>query len=156
MSPSRPSSWTTSVCWPAATRRHCRAGEREHRARHGCGGGHRPREDAEPADWQSTLDLKLRGPMLATQLALLNVASTSGLGLAPYVSPEYGAAKAGLIRFTSTLAGLHEQMNVRVNCIVPDWIATERALAELERMTPAERAAAPVPRPPEEIADAVV
>jgi NAD(P)-dependent dehydrogenase (short-subunit alcohol dehydrogenase family) len=47
-------------------------------------------------------------------------------------------------------------MNVRVNCIVPDWIATERALAQLERMTPAERAAAPVPRPPEEIADVVV
>jgi NAD(P)-dependent dehydrogenase (short-subunit alcohol dehydrogenase family) len=133
------------------------------------GGGHvEPHfPDADAADWQSTLELNLRGPMLATQLALepmrlagagavVNIASTSGLGLAPYVSPEYGAAKAGLIRFTSTLAGLHERMNVRVNCIVPDWIATERALAELERMTPAERAAAPVPRPPEEIADVVV
>ena len=66
-------------------------------------------------EWGATLDLNLRGPMLATQLALepmraagggavVNVASTAGLGLAPYVSPEYGAAKAGLIRFTSTLA----------------------------------------------------
>jgi hypothetical protein len=39
---------------------------------------------------------------------------------------------------------------------VPDWTATERALEELSRMTPDERAAAPVPRPPAEIADAVV
>jgi NAD(P)-dependent dehydrogenase (short-subunit alcohol dehydrogenase family) len=73
-----------------------------------------------------------------------------------YVSPEYAAAKAGLIRFTSTLAGLRERMNVRVKCLVPDWIATERALEGLARMTPAQRAAAPVPRPPEEIAAAVV
>ena len=100
------------------------------------GGGHVPPHfpDASPAQWGATLDLNLRGPMLATQLALepmraagggavVNVASTAGLGLAPYVSPEYGAAKAGLIRFTSTLAGLD---GVRVNCVVPDWIDTER------------------------------
>jgi hypothetical protein len=30
-------------------------------------------------------------------------------------------------------------MNVRVNCIVPDWIATDRAHGELERITAAER-----------------
>jgi NAD(P)-dependent dehydrogenase (short-subunit alcohol dehydrogenase family) len=105
--------------------------------------------------------------MLATQLALepmhragggavVNVASTAGIDFGPYVSPEYGAAKAGLIRFTASVAELRERMNVRVNCVVPDWIATERALHELEQMTPAERAAAPTPRPPEEIADAVV
>ena len=118
------------------------------------GGGHVPPHfpDASPAQWGATLDLNLRGPMLATQLALepmraagggavVNVASTAGLGLAPYVSPEYGAAKAGLIRFTSTLAGLD---GVRVNCVVPDWIDTER-------VTDAERAAAE--RPPIPLAD---
>jgi NAD(P)-dependent dehydrogenase (short-subunit alcohol dehydrogenase family) len=133
------------------------------------GGGHvEPHfPDADPDRWQATLDLNLRGAMLATQLVLdrmrragggvvINIASTAGLGFGPYVSPEYGAAKAGLIRFTSCLAGLHERMNVRVNCIVPDWIATERAREELARMTSAERAAMPVPRPPEEIAAAVV
>ena len=79
-----------------------------------------------------------------------------GLGFAPYVSPEYGAAKASLIRFTSALADLRERMNVRVNCVVPNWIATDRARAELAQMTAAERAAAPAPLPPEEVAGAVV
>jgi NAD(P)-dependent dehydrogenase (short-subunit alcohol dehydrogenase family) len=133
------------------------------------GGGHVAPHfpDASPDRWQATLDLNLRGAMLATQLALgpmslggggavVNIASTAGLGFGPYVSPEYGAAKAGLIRFTSSLAGLRERMNVRVNCVVPDWIATERAQEELARMTPAERAATPAPRPPEEVAGAVV
>ena len=133
------------------------------------GGGHvEPHfPDASPEQWGATLDLNLRGAMLATQLALepmraggggavINVASTAGLGLAPYQSPEYGAAKAGLIRFTSTLGPLHQRMNVRVNCVVPDWILTERAQEELDRMTPAQRADAPTPVPMTEVADAVI
>jgi NAD(P)-dependent dehydrogenase (short-subunit alcohol dehydrogenase family) len=133
------------------------------------GGGHvEPHfPDAEPDQWRATLELNLGGAMLATQLALdpmrragggvvVNIASTAGVGFGPHASPEYAAAKAGLIRFTSSLTGLRERMGVRVNCVVPDWIATERALDEVARMTPAERAAAPTPRPPEEIAAAVV
>jgi NAD(P)-dependent dehydrogenase (short-subunit alcohol dehydrogenase family) len=122
---------------------------------------------ASPLEWGATLDLNLRGPMLATQLALdsmrsrgggavVNVASSAGLGLAPYDSPEYGAAKAGLIRFTSSVAGLREEMGVRVNCVVPDWIGLDRAKAELAAMSPADRASAPPFVDPEEIADAVV
>ena len=120
------------------------------------GGGHvEPHfPDAEPGQWRATLELNLGGAMLATQLALepmrragggvvVNIASTAGIGFGPHASPEYAAAKAGLIRFTSSLAGLRERINVRVNCVVPDWIATERALEELARMTPAERVAAP-------------
>jgi NAD(P)-dependent dehydrogenase (short-subunit alcohol dehydrogenase family) len=132
------------------------------------GGGHvEPHfPEAEPDQWRATLELNLGGAMLATQLALdrmhragggvvVNIASTAGIGFGPHASPEYAAAKAGLIHFTSSLAGLRERINVRVNCVVPDWIATERALEELAGMTPAERAAAPTPRPPEEIAAAV-
>ena len=57
------------------------------------GGGHIPPHfpDAAPHEWGATLDLNLRAPMLATQLALtqmrragggaiVNVASTAGLG----------------------------------------------------------------------------
>ena len=113
--------------------------------------------DATPAQWGAVLDLNLRAPMLATQLALapmqragggavVNVASTAGLGSEPYGSPEYGAAKAGLIRFTSALAAVD---GVRVNCIVPDWVATERVTAE-------ERATTPPPIPLDTVADAVL
>jgi NAD(P)-dependent dehydrogenase (short-subunit alcohol dehydrogenase family) len=114
------------------------------------GGGHIPPHfpDASPEQWGATLDLNLRAPMLATQLALpvmrragggaiVNVASTAGLGTEPAPSPEYAAAKAGLIRFTAALGALD---GVRVNCIVPDWIATERVTAQ-------ERASDPPPIP---------
>jgi NAD(P)-dependent dehydrogenase (short-subunit alcohol dehydrogenase family) len=122
---------------------------------------------ASPLQWSSTLDLNLRAPMLATQLvlepmrrrgggAVVNVSSTGGLGFAPYESPEYGAAKAGLIRFTTSLAYAREDTGVRVNCVVPDWIATERAMGELAAMTPEARAAEPPLVDPSELADAVV
>jgi NAD(P)-dependent dehydrogenase (short-subunit alcohol dehydrogenase family) len=117
--------------------------------------------------WGATLDLNLRSPMLATQVALeamrrrgggaiVNIASTAGLGFRPYISPEYGAAKAGLIRFTSSLSSLREEMNVRVNCLVPDWIGTDRAAEELAAMSPRERAVELPPLPMKEVTDAVV
>jgi NAD(P)-dependent dehydrogenase (short-subunit alcohol dehydrogenase family) len=131
------------------------------------GGGHIPPHfpDASPAVWGATLDLNLRSAMRATQLALeqmrragggaiVNIASTAGLGADRYQSPEYAAAKAGLIRFTTALGAV--QPGIRVNCVVPDWIATERATEELATMNPAERAAAPVPIPMDVVADAVV
>jgi NAD(P)-dependent dehydrogenase (short-subunit alcohol dehydrogenase family) len=123
--------------------------------------------DATPQEWGATLDLNLRAAMLATQLALepmraagggavINIASTAGLGHDVYASPEYGAAKAGLIRFTTSLADLREHMQVRVNCVVPDWIATERGQAELVQMSASERAKAPPQVPMKEVAGAVV
>jgi NAD(P)-dependent dehydrogenase (short-subunit alcohol dehydrogenase family) len=123
--------------------------------------------EASALEWGATLDLNLTAPMLATQLALepmrergggavVNVASSAGLGLTPYDSPEYGAAKAGLIRFTASVAGLRESVGVRVNCVVPHWIGLDRAHAELAAMSPSERAAAPPFVDPEEIAETVV
>ena len=131
----------------------------------GCGPANYP--EAAPEQWSATLDLNLRAAMLATQLALepmraagggvvVNIASTAGLGSEPYASPDYGAAKAGLIRFTTSLGDLRESMNVRVNCIVPDWVATDRAHGELERMTAAERAAAGPLVPMADVAAAVI
>ena len=89
-------------------------------------------------DWARVLDLNLRVPLLAIQLALpaladgggtvVNIGSTAGLGDEPYHSPEYGAAKAGLMRATACLRDLP---GVRVNCVAPDWVATDRALASL-------------------------
>jgi NAD(P)-dependent dehydrogenase (short-subunit alcohol dehydrogenase family) len=127
-----------------------------------------PHFPAAPIEhWSRYLDLNLRAPMLATQAALepmsrrgggaiVNISSSAGIGFQPHPSPEYAAAKAGLIRLTATLAPLAESANVRVNCIVPNWIGTKEVLEEIARMTPEERAEVPDELiPPEEIAEAV-
>lgn len=109
--------------------------------------------DASPSEWSSVLDLNLRAPMLATQLclqpmadngggAIVNIASSAALGSSAYVSPEYGAAKAGLIRFTSSVRGLASSRAIRVSCVVPHWIGLERAHLELEQLSAHERAQA--------------
>jgi NAD(P)-dependent dehydrogenase (short-subunit alcohol dehydrogenase family) len=131
------------------------------------GGGHVGPHfpDAPGPMWGAKLELNLTSAMRATQLALepmraagggvvVNIASTAGLDTGPYRSPEYAAAKAGLVRFTTAAGELRP--GVRVNCVVPGWIATERAAAELAAMSPAERASVPVPVPMDEVTDAVV
>jgi NAD(P)-dependent dehydrogenase (short-subunit alcohol dehydrogenase family) len=133
------------------------------------GGTPRPHfPDAPVEHWERTLDLNLRGPMLAIHHALpamrergegaiVNISSVAGFGWAPHSSPEYSAAKAGLSRLTATLAPLGERDNVRVNCIVPNWIGTEEVQAEVAAMSPAERAEVPDElTAPEEIAELVV
>lgn len=133
----------------------------------GWGGAGRQYPEATAAQWDRVLDLNLRAPMLLTQAvlaplraagggAVVNVASSAGLELSPYGSPEYGAAKAGLIRFTAAVAGLHASHGVRVTCVVPGWIGLGRAHAELAAMPPDERAQAPPFVPPESVAEAVV
>jgi NAD(P)-dependent dehydrogenase (short-subunit alcohol dehydrogenase family) len=87
---------------------------------------------------------------------VVNVASIGGTGSGAYESPEYAAAKAGLIRLTSALSGLAGTDGIRVNCIVPDWIGLPRAHDELAQMTDAERAALPPLIPPDQVADVVV
>lgn len=96
--------------------------------------------------WRRALDLNLAMPMLATQLciphmsaagggAVVNVSSSGGTGQEPYGSPEYGAAKAGLIRFTTAAADLAHRFGVRVSCVVPHWIGLDRALEEYAAMS---------------------
>jgi NAD(P)-dependent dehydrogenase (short-subunit alcohol dehydrogenase family) len=127
--------------------------------------------DAPSDRWGRTLDLNLRGPMLAIQHALpamarrrggavVNIASIAGMGTLPNVQVEYAVAKAGLIRLTAVLAPLAARDGVRVNCVVPDWIATVGTAAYAASLDPAERARRHVPdpdrmTPPEEIAGAV-
>src|SRR5919112_2851728 len=100
--------------------------------------------DASSA-WPRSLALNLMMPMLATQLALplmtergggiVNVSSSGGWGADAYGSPEYGAAKAGLIRFTTSLSDWTDRYGVRVSCVVPHWIGLDRAVEEFARMS---------------------
>ena len=123
--------------------------------------------EATAAEWGAVLDLNLRAPMRLTQRflapmaqagsgAVINISSSAGRGDQPYASPEYGAAKAGLIRFTTSLGGLRKTMGIRVNCIVPGWIGLDRAHADIAAMSPEQRAAMPPLIPPQTVADAVV
>jgi NAD(P)-dependent dehydrogenase (short-subunit alcohol dehydrogenase family) len=132
------------------------------------GGTPEPHFPEAPVEhWSRYLDLNLRGPMLAIHYALpamskrgggviVNIASVAGFGYAPHSSPEYSAAKAGLIRLTATLAPLRERIGVRVNCIIPNWIGTAEVKAEIAAMTPQERSQVPEElTPPEAIAEEV-
>ena len=117
--------------------------------------------------WFQSLDLNLRMPMLATQLclplmeaggggAVVNVASSGGLEPVGYRSPEYAAAKAGLIRFTTAVRDAALRSKVRVSCIVPHWIGLDRAVRKFEQMSPEQRADSGGLVAPETVADVVL
>jgi len=122
--------------------------------------------------WRRTLEICLVGTMLTIQHglpamakrgggAIVNLSSQAGIGFHPHDAPEYAAAKAGIVRLTGTLAPLGDRSNVRVNCICPNWVATEKVLALVSHLTPEMRAAWHCPEldnlaRPEDIADAVV
>jgi NAD(P)-dependent dehydrogenase (short-subunit alcohol dehydrogenase family) len=106
--------------------------------------------EASPEEWSTVLDVSLRGTLLGIQLALepmarrgggsiLNISSVAGLGTRPHSYPEYAAAKAAVVRLTQCLAPLAVERNVRVNCLAPDWTATEFVRERFAAMTPEER-----------------
>jgi len=63
------------------------------------------------------------------------------------------------MRLTTTLGGLREREGIRVNCIVPDWVATPEVKEYWDALTPEQRREQGVPAlltSLAEIADAVV
>ena len=125
--------------------------------------------EGDPEHWGRAIDLNLRGTMLGIHFgvramqkrgggAIVNVSSMGGIGFQPYDTPEYGAAKAGVVRLTASLATLKDHYGVRVNCICPGWVDTPASRRSRAQMTPRERKelVPPVLLEPEEIADAVV
>lgn len=119
--------------------------------------------EADLESWSASLTLNLLAPMLLTQLlwpalgeragAVVNIGSSGGLGDGAYASPEYGAAKAGLHRFTSSLSG---NDRVRVMAVVPGWIGLPRAVAEWAALPPEQQQAVGPLIPPEAVAREVV
>jgi NAD(P)-dependent dehydrogenase (short-subunit alcohol dehydrogenase family) len=105
--------------------------------------------------------------MLATQLilapmagrgggAIINIASSAGLGNTSHDAPQYAVAKAGVIRLTGCLAPLRESMGVRVNCICPGLVDTPASRRSRARMTPAELAGFPPVLTPADIAQSMM
>ena len=94
--------------------------------------------DAEPAAWDKTFEVNLRGYFLLTRLvyhawmaehggAVLNIASTGGLRPSLGLG-VYGVTKAGVIMLTRQLAR-EIGGKVRVNCIAPGLFKTRFAEA---------------------------
>ncbi len=120
--------------------------------------------------WSETVQANLFGTMYGTQHAIeamrrrgggaiVNVGSTSALGYGDSRAPAYDAAKAGVMHLTTRLAGLKKEFGIRVNCVVPHWIATEEVSSFLATATPEQRRewnAPDVLLTTDEIADAVV
>ena len=126
--------------------------------------------DLRLSGWDKLIQLNLSSAMYVCHAAgphlvergsgsVINVASVAGVSAAPFLSP-YGAAKAGLVSLTKSLAVEWAAQGVRVNALCPGWTATEmnRNLWEDETAGPATVASVPMRRwaRPEEMAGPAV
>ncbi|MGH7373497.1 MAG: SDR family NAD(P)-dependent oxidoreductase [Candidatus Rokuibacteriota bacterium] len=125
--------------------------------------------ELEAARWTRMLEINLRGVLLGTQHAIaamreagggviINVSSMAGVGLGPHPAPVYAASKAAVIRFSAALGPLGRRLNIRINCICPDWVDTPMVQRARAEMSPQEwhAIAPPAMTQPDEIAEAVV
>ncbi len=120
--------------------------------------------------WQSAIDLNLRATFQCAQAfaramlddgvagAIVNVASLSGVRASPNLAP-YGAAKAGVIHLTQTLALEWAPHGIRVNCVAPTAVDGPSLASGLRpRMREAMRASIPLGElcSPEALGDCVL
>jgi galactose dehydrogenase len=96
-------------------------------------------EDADSKLWDDLMSINLRAAHLATRAVSRDMVSAGGgviinlssnaflLGLSGY--PVYVTAKAGLMGMTKALARELGDHAIRVNCLVPGWVMTDRQKA---------------------------
>jgi NAD(P)-dependent dehydrogenase (short-subunit alcohol dehydrogenase family) len=110
--------------------------------------------------WNEIVETELLGAMYGVRCAIealrrcgggaiVNVSSSSALEhgrLRPGGSPAYDAAKAGILHLTTMLRFLGEAESIRVNCVVPHWIASPGPKEYHDSLSPEERDALGVPQ----------
>lgn len=99
-------------------------------------------EEMTPNGWDTIVNINLKGTFLCCRAVgkvmiqqkkgkIINFASTAGVNGSPRMA-HYGAAKAGVINFTKSLAMEWAQHNINVNCIVPGLIETAGVKAQMQ------------------------
>jgi D-xylose 1-dehydrogenase len=127
-------------------------------------------EDVTPEYWDERMAINLRPAFFTAQAVLPQMKRLGGGSIINFGSvswmipqggfPAYATAKAAAHGLTRTLARDFGRFNIRVNCVVPGWVMTERQLKLwLTPEADAERAKAqclPARVMPEDIADMVL
>jgi NAD(P)-dependent dehydrogenase (short-subunit alcohol dehydrogenase family) len=125
--------------------------------------------EVDLTDWQRVIDVNLTGSFLTLRSHVAAVADSGGGALvvvgsvlsavaSPSGSAPYVVAKHGLVGLVKQAAVDHAREGVRVNLVLPGYVATPLALARLSEAELDERARRqPLGRlaRPDEIADAV-
>ena len=98
-------------------------------------------DDLSENGWKTIVDINLHGTFHCSQVAgermqdgdggtIVNFASVAGTRGSPYMS-HYGAAKAGVVNLTTTLAYEYADHGIRVNCIAPGFVATPGVASQM-------------------------
>lgn len=100
-----------------------------------------PWESVDDDAWRAVIDVNLNSAFVTVRPFLpgmierhrgVIITMSSAAGRQPgYAHPAYTAAKAGLVMFTRHLARDMGRHNIRVNCIAPSAILTERTRQRL-------------------------
>jgi NAD(P)-dependent dehydrogenase (short-subunit alcohol dehydrogenase family) len=129
----------------------------------------KPPEALLPEEWNAAIALNLTSVFLCSAAAarvmiernggrIINISSVAGMRMSPRFV-HYGAAKAGVINLTKSLASCWGPHDINVNCIAPGLTATEGVADWLPPTTREDGSPVPplqYPPDPEHVADLAV